>query len=105
MGWQRLADVQVPYGILWVILVGTWLRKRGAHKAIQKFAVASSGLGTLLGTQWRENAEREKQLLELQTSVENLTRWLVRLTIALGIIGLSGIAATVLAALKQRQLR
>lgn len=56
-------------------------------------------LGTLIGTRWREGDEREKQLVALQASVERLTRWLVGLTIAVGLIGVGSIAATLWAAL------
>jgi hypothetical protein len=38
-------------------------------------------------------------LVELQASIERMTRWLLRLTIVLGIIGLSGIAIRVWATL------
>lgn len=46
-----------------------------------------------------ETHEREVRLVELQASVEKMTRWLVRLTIMLGLIGIAGIAASVWAIL------
>ncbi len=66
----------------------------------RKFVGAASQLGTLLGTRMREGDEREKQVLDLQGSIERLTRWLVVLTIVLGGIGVVGIGATLWAALK-----
>jgi hypothetical protein len=99
LGWERLSDVQVPRGMLWVIVIGLWWRQRKANQAIDEFGERSSELGQLLGERWREGTEREKQLVELQASIERMTRWLVRLTVALSIIGVSGIAATIWAAL------
>jgi hypothetical protein len=99
-GWERLSDVQVPRGIHWWVMLATWLRQRQMRQAIDQFATATAQFGTFLGTRMREGDEREKQLLGLQSSVERLTRWLVRLTIVLGVIGIAGIGATLWAALK-----
>lgn len=97
-GWERLSDVQVPRGMLWVIVIGLWWRQRKTNAAIDEFGEVSAELGQLLGERWREGTEREEQLVELQASIERMTRWLVRLTVALGIIGVGSIAATILAA-------
>jgi hypothetical protein len=98
-GWERLADVQVPRGILWVILLGLRWRQRATHQAIEEFAGPANELTELLAERWREGTEREEELLMLQASVERMTRWLVRLTVVLGIIGTASIAATTWAAL------
>jgi hypothetical protein len=39
------------------------------------------------------------RLVELQVSIEKMTRWLVRLTVVLGVIGVVGIAITIWAIL------
>jgi hypothetical protein len=96
-GWERLSDVQVPRGMIWVIVVGLWWRQRKTNQAIDELPTAE--FGQLLGERWREGTEREEQLVELQASIERMTRWLVRLTVVLGIIGVSGIAATIWATL------
>lgn len=82
-----------------MIVIGLWWRQRTTNRAIDEFAGPAAELGQLLGERWREGTEREEQLVELQASVEKMTRWLVRLTIALGVIGIGSIAATVWAAL------
>jgi len=97
-GWQRLADVQVPTGILWWVLLGLWLRRREMDKVIDEFSKSASDLGNLLGDRWREGTEREEELLQLQQSIESLTRWLVVLTIVVGVVGLVAAAATIWAA-------
>lgn len=96
--WERLGDVQVPRGILWVVLFGLLYRQRVTGKAIDEFGERGAELAELLGSNWREGIERERRLVELQGSVETLTRRLVGLTIVLGVIGLAGIAATIWAA-------
>jgi hypothetical protein len=93
LGWERLADVQVPRGMAWVIVTVLWWRQRKTNQAIDE--LPTEEFGQLLGERWREGTEREEQLVELQASIERMTRWLVRLTIVLGIIGISGIAATI----------
>jgi len=98
-GWERLSDVQVPRGMLWVILIGLWWRQRGTNQAIDEFGERSSELGQLLGERWREGTEREEQLVQLQASIERMTRWLVRLTVVLSVIGVGGIVATTWSAL------
>lgn len=90
-----MADVQVPRGILWVILLATLLREGRTDQAIKKFDAATGEFGTFLGTRMREGDQRTEQLLTLQISIERLTRWLVGLTIVVGIIGVGGIAATI----------
>ena len=67
--------------------------------AIDEFGEQSSELGQLLGERWREGTEREEQLVQLQASIERMTRWLVRLTVVLGVIGVGSIAATTWSAL------
>lgn len=98
LAWQRLADVQVPFGILWWLLLGLWLRGRAMDKALEEFSRSAEDLGSLVGTRWREEDEREEKLLELQQSIETLTRRLVALTIVVGVAGLAATAATILAA-------
>jgi hypothetical protein len=98
-GWERLADVQIPRGILWPILFALWWRQRETNRAVAEFGESAAKLGQLLGERWREGTEREEQLVELQASVERMTRWLVRLTIVLGVIGVASIAATLWATL------
>src|SRR3954462_2844685 len=92
--WERLADVQIPKGILWFLLAALWWRKRELGAAIDDFPAKASELGEYLATSWREAHEREVRLVELQASIESLTRWLVRLTVALGAIGVAGLCAT-----------
>jgi hypothetical protein len=98
--WERLADVQVPRGVLWVIVVAKLVQQRQTDRVIRRFDQASSDFGTFLGRRMKEGDERQGQLLDLQRSIEALTRWLVVLTIVLGVIGLAGIGATMWAALK-----
>jgi hypothetical protein len=98
-GWERLSDVQVPRGTLWAFLLGSWLGRRQLNKAIDEFSEPAAELARELGRSWREGEERGRQLVELQASIERMTRWLVRLTVVLGIIGVSGIAATIWATL------
>jgi hypothetical protein len=100
-GWQRLADAQVPTGILWWIILGLWLRRREMDKAIDEFSKSASDLGNLLGDRWREGTEREEELLQLQQSIESLTRWLVVLTIVVGIVGLVAAAGTIWAVIDE----
>jgi hypothetical protein len=95
LGWQRLSDVQVPKGILWVILLASYVRQRATDRAVERFSKSANELGTLLGTRMRESDEREGELLKLQASVERLTRWLVRLTVALAILGVASIVVAV----------
>jgi hypothetical protein len=99
-GWQRLADVQVPHGLLWAILIGSRLGQRRTQRAVEELAETTTEFGTFLGSRWREGDEREERLVDLQASIERLTRWLVRLTIVIGAIGVGGIAATLFATLK-----
>jgi hypothetical protein len=98
--WQRLADVEIPNGTLFVVMAAALVRQRRTQHALAEFAERSGELGTLLGTRMRESDERAVELLSLQASVERLTRWLVVLTVVLGVIGVGGIAATLWAALK-----
>ncbi|MGZ4239504.1 MAG: hypothetical protein ACXVH3_26790 [Solirubrobacteraceae bacterium] len=97
---QRLADVEIPNGTLFVVMAAALVRQRRTERALAEFAERSGELGTLLGTRMRESDERAVELLSLQASVEQLTRWLVVLTVVLGAIGVGGIAATLWAALK-----
>jgi hypothetical protein len=99
-GWERLGDVQVPKGILWFVFSALLFRQRRLNTAIDEFGERASELGTYLGTSWRESDEREARLVELQESVENLTRWLVRFTIVLGVVGIASIAVTIWATLR-----
>jgi hypothetical protein len=99
IGWQRLADVEVPRGTLWVVMLASLVRMRREDRVFKEVEKTSAELGTLIGTRWRESDDREKQLVALQASVERMTRWLVGLTIALGLLGVGSIAATLWAAL------
>lgn len=99
LGWQRLADVQIPRGTLWVVLLAGLTRMRREGRELKGIEKTSAELATLIGTRRREGDERDKQLVELQASIERMTRWLVGLTIAVGLIGLAGIGATLWAAL------
>lgn len=82
-----------------MLVLGSWIRMRRTDRALEEFAETSGELGTLVGTRWREGDEREKQLVALQASVERMTRWLVALTIVVGLIGIASIAAALWAAL------
>ena len=77
------------------ILGALWWRQRKTNQAIEELGKISAELGQLLGERWREGTEREERLVELQASIEKMTRWLVRLTIALGVIGVGSVAATI----------
>lgn len=98
--WQRLADVEIPNGTLFVEMAAALVRQRRTERMLAEFAERSGELGTLLGTRVRDSDERTVELLSLQASVERLTRWLVVLTVVFGVIGVGGIAATLWAALK-----
>jgi hypothetical protein len=98
-GWEKLSDVQVPRGMLWGILVGLWWRQRKTNQALDEFGERSSELGQLLGESRREGTEREERLVQLQASIERMTRWLVWVTVALGLLGVGSIALTVLVGL------
>ena len=98
-GWQRLADVQVPRGTLLVVLLASLVRMWREDRIFKEFEKTSDELGSLVGTRWREGDERERQLVASQASIERLTRWLVALTIVVGLIGIASIAATLWAAL------
>lgn len=98
--WQRLVDLEIPNGTLFVVMAAALVRQRRSERALAGFAERSGELGTLLGTRMRQSDERAVELLSLQASVERLTRWLVALTVVLGVIGVGGIAATLWAALK-----
>ena len=100
MLWERVSDVQVPRGILWVILISLLIRQRRSDRVLKEFEENSSELGTLLGVRMREGDERDELLLDLQGSIERLTRWLVGLTVLLGIISIAGMATTIWAVLK-----
>jgi hypothetical protein len=119
--WQRLADVEVPSGALFIalgvarirqIVIGrnweqaaqsareltdalTQRMRQSEHRANQELELQQS-----IERATREGEAREQRLLELQESVEAQTRWLVRLTVTLGLIGAAGIAATIWAAVR-----
>jgi hypothetical protein len=99
-GWQRLADVDVPWGIEWWLIAFGLLRQRNSRKAIDQAVKNLSEVATYLGTRMREGDDREMRLIALQESVERQTRWLVRLTLVLGLIGLASIGATLWSALR-----
>lgn len=87
LGWEQLADVQVPRGIVWWLEFAALYRHRRTDKALAELRDVSSQLGMLVGTTMRESDERNERLLDLQASVERLTRRLVVLTVVLGLIG------------------
>lgn len=97
-GWQKLADVQVPFGIIWAVILGLWLRRRAFNTAIDEFSASANELAQLLGDRWREGTERERELLRLQQSIESLTRRLLVLTIIVGLVGVIAAAGTIWAA-------
>lgn len=99
-GWERLGEVQVPKGIIWIMLVAGFVRRRKTDQAVAEFSNATAEFGTFVGTRIHEGDKRDQRLLDLQSSVERLTRWLVTLTIALGVIGLASIGATIWAAVR-----
>lgn len=119
--WQRLADVDVPNGILLSVLLFALAGRRRTARIYAKFGEQTAEFGTFIGNRMRQSDERSSQLLDLQasleryasaanerdedllrlsSSVERLTRWLVRLTILLGAIGVAGVAVAVWAALR-----
>src|SRR5205823_1360856 len=119
--WQRVADIELPNGILFSAMLSRWVSLRRTDRILAEFGVRVDELGTFLGTRMRQSDERSQQLLKLQTSleryataedarnhdllrlsgnVERLTRWLVRLTIVLGVIGVAGVGVAVWTALK-----
>jgi hypothetical protein len=73
---------------------------RRSERATKELAGISADPGTLIGERWREGDAREGRLIELQASVERMTRWLVFLTVAVGLIGIAGIGASLWAALR-----
>ena len=91
--------MQVPKGILWLALIAIRIRQRKTSQAIERFSQATDTLGTLLGTRMRETDERQQQLLDLQVSVEKLTRWLVALTIVVALGGIASIAVALVVAI------
>jgi hypothetical protein len=117
----RLADVKVPNAtplIVWLISRIKFGQIKGPMAELGKNMEA---FGTMRGNRMRQNDERaarelalqqsieqltregelrSKQELALQLSVERLTRRLVLLTYVLGIIGIAGIGATILAAVR-----
>ena len=97
---QRLADVEVPNGILWTLIMSRWVGLRRQDRAVAELGSIMDELGTLVGNRMRQGDERSRQLLDLQASLERLTRWLVRLTVVLGVIGLAGIGVAVWAAVR-----
>lgn len=117
--WQRLADLEVPSGGLLILVGALRMRQLALKGPINDLRDSMSELGDLIGkrlvqsdkrsaellaaqrsmeTMAQEADQRDKTLVELQVNIVDLTRWLVRLTIALGVIGVAGIAATIVAA-------
>jgi hypothetical protein len=116
---DRLADVEVPHGVLMPILTSTLIRRRRWDRVIAQFDKATREFGTFIGTRMRETDERQERLVELQASpeemarageqrertmialqvcVEKYTRRLVVLTVVLAVLGAGAIGATVWAA-------
>ena len=95
---QRLADVEVPNGLMILLVALALAGQRMRRRAFATLSQPMTELGEAVGARMRQNDARSQQLLDLQASVERLTRWLVRLTVVLGVIGITGIAATIVAA-------
>jgi hypothetical protein len=116
---DRLADVEIPHGMLAPIVMSAAIRRREWDRAIARFDKLSSQFGTFIGTWMRESAERQRRLVELQAnleaiarsgeerertmvalqiSVEKYTRRLVVLTIVVAVLGAGAIGATIWAA-------
>jgi hypothetical protein len=92
---ERLADVEIPNALAFPLICALLVRRRELDRASAKLGANMSELGTLIGKRMRQSDERAAELLALQQSVERLSRWLVGLTLVLGVIGLAGIGATV----------
>lgn len=99
-GWERLSDIQVPRGVLWLVLSARLYRQHQLSVAIDEFGHSASELAEYLGNSWRESQRREARLVELQASMARMTKWLIALTVLLGLIGLGGIAVTIWATLQ-----
>ncbi len=116
---DRLADVEVPHGVLLPIVMFTLIGQRRRDRVSARFGTATGEFGTFIGTRMRDTDERQQRLVELQASLEELTRAgeqrerrmvalqesverytrvLVILTVVLAALGLGAIGATVWAA-------
>jgi hypothetical protein len=71
---QRLADVEVPNAIVWTLIIGRWVGLRRQDRAVGESGATIDELGTLVGNRMRQGDERSRQLLDLQASLERLTR-------------------------------
>jgi hypothetical protein len=109
---QRLADVEVPNGIQLPVLLFLLSAKRQRERSWAEAGKSMTELAEVLAKRMVESDERQKQLLDLQVSLENLardgkvlqasiktyTKWLLALTVVVALIGVGSIAATIVVA-------
>jgi hypothetical protein len=113
---ERLADVEVPHGIQLPVLMFALVGRRMRDRQWAEAGKSLNDLGEILAKRMVESDERQKQLLDLQASLERLaqdstaretrlvalqedvqryTKWLLRLTVIVAAIGLASIVATI----------
>jgi hypothetical protein len=109
---QRLSDVEVPRGIEMTTLLFLLSAKRQRQRQWDQTAESMEELGEILAKRAIESDKRQQQLVDLQASLEGIaqdgkvmqasmaryTRWLVILTVAVTVIGIASIAATIVVA-------
>lgn len=109
---QRLADVEVPNGIQLPVLLFLLSAKRQRDRSWVEAGESMNEVAEALAKRMVESDERQKQLLDLEVSLENLaqegrvlqesirryTKWLLALTVVVALIGLGSIAATIVLA-------
>jgi hypothetical protein len=116
---DRLADVAVPRGVLMPVLMSALIARRRWDRVIARFDKVTGEFGTFIGTRMRETDERHQRMVELQASLEEITRAgeqrertmialqvsvekytrrLVVLTVVLAVLGAGAIGATIWAA-------
>lgn len=93
--WQRLGDVEVLNGIFAPTMYFLLVRQRRDDRAMAEFAKTSGEFGTFIGNRMKVSDQRNDELLDLTRSLKRLTRWLVVLTIVVGLIGAGSIGATI----------
>jgi hypothetical protein len=86
--------VEVPRGLFWSLLIGSLIGRWRLNRAIDDASKPAQELARYLGDKWRVEDQREQELLALQASIEKLTRWLVILTVLLGLIAIASIGIT-----------
>jgi len=109
---QRLSDVEVPRGIEMTTLLFLLSAKRQRQRQWDQATESMKDLGETLAKRAIESDKRQQQLVDLQASLEDIaqdgkvmqasmaryTRWLVILTVAVTVIGIASIAATIIVA-------